>query len=741
MKGSLIRPYDFILEPESLSSLDPSGLRPYRLVDRQGITAGQGGLTLTSHEQAHPPLADEKGSFGGYSLARGVAVWRDTLFFADPEGRRVLYWRRCWTAPRRFPAESAPQEAGPERSTVGADDCPPMASRSRQPGGRELHTPIALVISARQDLVVVDRHYQRLLLFTLPGYALRRIIEAPAALPESWPARPPWLPVDVAVGPRGALYVADGNGFVWKLDAQYRLDPYYQGALPANAAPERIAVDDDGRAYVIVSLPGRRAILELDRYGWPVMVPCRRAGVTGELPYKLRKLDQRVDPTDPQASRLRAMLSPSRLRLEGRRLLLLPDPCERRKRQALETGLSVNDGGRLVLDELGDPGPYVIFVPPTLTFQQQGALILELDGRNFGNPWHRVALDRRAIERTGVKLYSLTSDQPQPSLKADRLEGPGWSASPDNPNEWLIQSPPGRYLYLGLRLIGPGDRTPIVERMYVYRERKSSLDFLPATFSADPTGRDALDRLLSLFDTIYGEIETTLDEFPFRLAVGSTPPEFLSWLASWFGLVFEAGWTDEQRRAVLQNIMQLYHWRGTRKGIELLVRLHTGLQPPLPRIIEHYRGRGSAALQDWLQAPGIAPRGLKEPLLHISVLLPAYILADEQQVAALRGLLDAFIPAHTHYSLRGLPGNGFRLDGRPGKPGVLVGVDTLVGKLRPWQLPPDTTPQGLLDVSTLLPEAPLPRGVAIQLGRTRLRRRRMTVRPCSPCGKPEEKQP
>jgi phage tail-like protein len=732
MKPTLIRPYDFILESEGLMTSDENGQRPYRLVGRQGIMLGRSGIRLAANERATPPLADEKGSFGGFTLAHGVTIWHDTIFFADPEKRRILFWQPCWPTPRLFPAASALDEI--------PVDCPLPDAAARKPLDRELHTPVGLTISAREDLVVVDRTYRRLLLFTLPGYALRRVIHPPTRLPEGWPDREPWLPVDAAPGPRGSLFVADANGYIWKLDAQSRLDPYYQGVLPLQASPERIIVDDGGRAYVIVSLPGRRVVITLDRYGWPVMVPCRRGGVQGELPYKLRALDMPVTRHEEPAPLLRDVLPPARLRLEGRQLLLLPDPCRRQPLEPIQTGLTVDDDGYLVLPESLGNGPYAIFVPPVATFPQEGALIMELDGRNFGNPWHRVALDRQELERTGVRLYSLTSDQPRSGLKVGDLSGPDWNTSQPNLDEWLVQSTPGRYLYLGLQLFGPGDRTPTVERLYVYRERQSSLDFLPATYSADADSRFVLDRLLSLFDTIYGEIETTLSELPFRLDVASTPPEFLSWLAAWFGLLLEAGWTDRQRRAFLGNIMQLYRWRGTRQGIELLVRLHTGLEAPLPRVIEHYRAGSSPDLQNWLNAPGLDPLGLQEPQLHFSILLPGYLLADAEGTAALRKLLDAFIPAQTHYTLRRLPGSGFRIYHQQGKPGVLLGVDTLLGEPRPWQLPPDTEPDSLLDVNTLLPESPLPRGVALQLGRSRLSRRVTARRPCRSCRKPEEEQ-
>jgi phage tail-like protein len=743
MSPTIIRPYDFILEPTSLFD-DPEQLRPFRVVapaePLRLFTVEDGALQLKPNEAARPPLADPKGSFGGLALARGVAVWCDTLFFADPARQRVLYWRPCTGTPQPLPGVAAP--ARPE--------APPTAGCLRpvtdSPGERELHTPIALAISARDDLVVVDAGHRRLLLFALPGFALRRIIRLPAKGGEGGDAF--WRPIDAAAGPRGHLYVADADGYIWRLDPQGRPDPLYGGALPAGVVPRRIAVDGDGRVYLLAE--ARNVIFVLDRYG--------RFLTTGDppAPLQLTSIDQSAGSGGPA---VRDVLGPAPLSLDRRELIMASG------REHLRTGLMVDDGGRLVLDNHPDP-PYAHYVPPPLTYPQAGALIVELDSRHFGNAWHRVVVERSVVERTGLQLFSLTSEQEQIGLDAAALLGPAWKVAPVNATEWLVQSPPGRYLYLGIEMIGPGDRTPALQRAYLYRERDSSLAFLPATFQADPTSRSVLDRFLSLFDTIYAELEMTIDEFAFLLDVDSTRPEFaasfLPWLASWFGLLLEQTWSEAQKRAFLRQIMYLYRWRGTLKGIVKLVELHTGV--PSPRVIEHYAawravvvGEGvttdaeilkesQVRLRDWLNAPGIeafdAP-ALKqaEPRHHFTILLPGYALANSDRLATLHRLLEAYIPAHTHYTLRRLPDRGFRLSytradaANSRTPGVIVGLDTVLGSPSQWRVSPEMEPERRLGTGTVLPAAAGPQGL-FQLGGVVLRRpphRRSICPSCQNC--------
>jgi phage tail-like protein len=332
------------------------------------------------------------------------------------------------------------------------------------------------------------------------------------------------------------------------------------------------------------------------------------------------------------------------------------------------------------------PGPTVRAPAPPRRHAPDGVLrIAPLDSGRLANPWHRVVLDLDVPTRTSVGLFAFTSDVPRMDVSASELvSNPGgvspWQAAAPNAREWLVQSPPGQYLHLALVLKGPGDRSPVVERISVYASRSSSLRFLPAVYSEDETSRFTLDRLLSLTDTLLAEIESDIEDFPLRLDPGGAPPEILAWLAEWFDLTFERGWTEQQRRRILAEIVDLYRWRGTVRGLTRLLALHTHLQGPLPRVVEYYRAVDAPALAPWF---GSRP---DDGDAHFTVLLPAPAMNTDEKRRALERVIAAAAPAHTDFTLRTvLP--GVRLGSGAGS---AVGLDTLLGSPRAWRLPAES---------------------------------------------------
>jgi phage tail-like protein len=568
------------------------------------------------------PLVDAAGSFGGLSLATGLAV--------DSDGRIYLLDGRVGLLKRFDPC------------TDVFETLPCIAGPGSEP--RQVRDPHGLAISARGDLYLADTGNRRVQVFALKGLPLRaiwgplRVIReagtvriAPALPRYKAPAQPgvaptetfpddTWEPWDVAVRHDGRVYVSDrANGLIHIFSPSGR----WLRALPDGDAeplhqPAHIALDNEGRLYVVEE--GQDSVAVFSKRGereQPVRFPPELAGRFCPLPIAVGQ-DGTLYICDPITRRFY-------------RSCRDVDGCHRPPAHCREFE---GQGVALAFDLAGNPliadaaGGRVVRLDAAAAFETEGRFTsAALDSRIYRCPWDRVVLRRSLAPGTFVRVETFTSEAEKTAAEVRDLPDARWTTAAldttvGDGEEWdcLVQSPPGRYLWLRLTLAGDGASTPVIERIKVYAPRASSFRYLPAVYSADPVSRDFLDRYLSIFDSIRRSVTDTITEIARYFDPASTPAEpsrpgagdFLTWLASWMGLALERHWPEARRRELLRQAHCLYALRGTPEGLRLHIKLYTGIEP---RIVEHYRLRrwlfaGSARLGDDAELWGkaIVPR-------------------------------------------------------------------------------------------------------------------------------------
>jgi len=154
--------------------------------------------------------------------------------------------------------------------------------------------------------------------------------------------------------------------------------------------------------------------------------------------------------------------------------------------------------------------------------------------------------------------------------------------------EGVVKAPPGRWLWLRLRLAGTERRAPGVFALRATCPRASLLDLLPAYWRGDPVAADATDRSLALFEGFTTEIDQRITALRHMLSAHTAPPEALEWLGGFLALTFDARVTEAVRRSLLAEIATLWRSRGTIPG---LTRLLSILAEAPVQIIEAYRLR------------------------------------------------------------------------------------------------------------------------------------------------------
>jgi len=294
-----------------------------------------------------------------------------------------------------------------------------------------------------------------------------------------------------------------------------------------------------------------------------------------------------------------------------------------------------------------------------------------------------------------------------------------WIGPETNAKDMLFRGKVGRFLWIKLGLATYDESAgPVVRGMKILYPRISYLRYLPAIYQEDPMSKDFLERFLSLFESVFYDLEVeiaTVSRY-FDPDPKGTPPEFLKWLASWVNIAIEEDWQEETKREFIRQAVTLYRMKGTAEGIARFIEIYTG---KAPAIIEHanagspsvlggpfrlgidtvlvgtpVRGfrlgddsiLGRVAFRDTVQA-------LEDPFLPLANRFTVVITLTQEERAhyekGLREIIAAEKPAHTAYTLR--------IAGAltPGV-GNYVGISTIVGGYDPLRVGSSVVGGGLL---------------------------------------------
>lgn len=179
------------------------------------------------------------------------------------------------------------------------------------------------------------------------------------------------------------------------------------------------------------------------------------------------------------------------------------------------------------------------------------------------------ASDQDALVRKGaaVKTDHVLLDPEVPREEKERLftmaEGLERSGTPDV----LLKGQRGRYLWLWLEVSG-GDGGRL-EDIRVYVPGDNFFRTLPQAYQSDG---DFLERWLSIFSTMYQELQEEIDSLPDLLDIDTAPEALLPMFASWLGLD-PGGLAAEELRRLLKAAPELLPRKGTRWAVERVVKL------------------------------------------------------------------------------------------------------------------------------------------------------------------------
>ncbi len=276
--------------------------------------------------------------------------------------------------------------------------------------------------------------------------------------------------------------------------------------------------------------------------------------------------------------------------------------------------------------------------------------------------------------------------------------------------DMLFRKKTGRYLLLKLELSTFDENVrPVVKEMRCYYPRTSYLRYLPAVYQEDQLSSKFLERFLSIFETMFYDLETDITNLFTYFGSDTAPSRFLTWLSSWLNLALEEEWSEEKIRKFINEAPNLYKIKGTPSGIRRFIEIYTDKSPLIietsitekPMVLgEQFRlGVNSmvtkASIRGFRLGDSILGNVVlrhevqlaEDPFLNMAhrftVILPLSKEEFNRYEKGVDRILNEQKPAHTTYNLRVFKEMGVGLD-------TYVGISTRVDDYVPMQIKEDT---------------------------------------------------
>lgn len=284
---------------------------------------------------------------------------------------------------------------------------------------------------------------------------------------------------------------------------------------------------------------------------------------------------------------------------------------------------------------------------------------MALDTLETGTVWHRL---RMVFQNPGnglLRLYIYCSDHTQtpPPFAPEwpeslELDDYLRSASPngretffttcaqhcfDNPEDLPLYGFSGRYLWFCLVLLSYGEQEISVESLKLEFPRTAFIDYLPQVYRDSESTNSFLARFISVFQSVYVDLEDDMDLAPVRCDPAVAPPDFLRWLAECLALSERFLWDEEKMRTLVKNAVHLYRIKGTKRALCEVLDLYTG---QLPLIIEQFE---PASADVWRQDTAALRKLYGGSKYTFTVIMPR-MRPDPDSYAKIWKVIEAFKP-------------------------------------------------------------------------------------------------
>ncbi len=268
-----------------------------------------------------------------------------------------------------------------------------------------------------------------------------------------------------------------------------------------------------------------------------------------------------------------------------------------------------------------------------------------VDSGENGFRWGRAVVEAILPRDTALRVYAWASDTRRWGDWADLDEG--IRAAEGDPRVSLAEvfGPPaaesgdfylkcrGRYLWLMLELAATGGETPEIRRLRLWMGGDHMSQYLPAVYQGD----DFTYRFLSIFDSMFADMERAIDELPGRIDCDNAEGELLRYLAGW--VCVEGGGTAEELRERIRTALRDYESSCTVEGVRRNIRRLTGREAILLEPAQISPNRPEC------RDPALFRRLYGEDPCRVFALLPEKTFSSRQEQKDFQREMEALLPA------------------------------------------------------------------------------------------------
>ncbi len=268
-----------------------------------------------------------------------------------------------------------------------------------------------------------------------------------------------------------------------------------------------------------------------------------------------------------------------------------------------------------------------------------------VDSGEKGFSWQRAAVEADLPPDTALRVYAYASDSRKWGEWEDLDQGLRSLEEDPLPAVREIFGPPasdcgdfflkctGRYLWLAFELTAAGTQVPSVRRLRLWMAGDHMIDYLPSIYRS----QDFTKRFLSIFNSMYADMERAIDGLPGRVDYEYAEGGLLRYLASWMSV--DRGDSPEVLRQRIRTALSDYEDLYTVEGVRQSIRRLTGRDPIL---IEHFQVSPS---RPECRDPEIYRQLYGEDPYRFFVLLPEDTFSSQRERKEFQRQMEEVIPA------------------------------------------------------------------------------------------------